>query len=116
MSRKKAVKKSAVKLTCKGSSKIVTVRTNNPYEIGGHYLVRTGTMIDTGTVVHVTDTEIVLKDAAWIADTGRWSDALVNPSSIFREVEPFPKGAEVIVGRTAVIDAVKIPVYPLTAK
>lgn len=62
-------------------------------------------MIDTGIIVRVTDHEIVMKDAAWIADTGRFSDAVAKAE--FGEVEPFPDG-EVIVGRAAVIDACEI--------
>ena len=62
-------------------------------------------MIDIGRLLRVTPTELVLEDAAWIADTGRFSDALKAAS--FNEVEPFPDG-EVIIGRGAIIDAVKI--------
>jgi hypothetical protein len=72
------------------------------WEIGKVYLIRTVTMIDTGRLVAVTPQELVLEDAAWIADTGRFSDAIKAAS--FNEVEPFPDG-RVIVGRGAVIDA-----------
>jgi len=77
----------------------------HPFEIGAVYLIRTVTMIDTGRLLRVTPTELVLEDAAWIADTGRFSDALKAVS--FNEIEPFPDG-EVIIGRGAIIDAVKI--------
>lgn len=83
--------------------------TKHPYKIGAIYLIRTVTMIDTGRLVEVTDQELVLEDAAWIADTGRFSDALAK--SKFNEVEPFPDG-RVIVGRNAVIDAVEIEAAP----
>lgn len=78
---------------------------SHPYEIGKPYLIRTVSMIDTGRVVEVTAQEIVLEDAAWIADTGRFSDAL--KSCNFSEVEPFPNG-RVIINRSSVIDAVQI--------
>ena len=78
---------------------------NSAWEIGQTYLIRTVTMIDTGVLVAVTGQELVLEDAAWIADTGRFSDAL--KSLQFKEVEPFPDG-RVIIGRGSVIDAVKI--------
>jgi hypothetical protein len=81
---------------------------SHPYVIGQHYLIRTVTMIDTGKVIRVTQQEIVLVDAAWIADTGRFSDAL--KSLEFSEVEPFPDG-EVIIGRGAIVDAVKIKAF-----
>lgn len=79
--------------------------TTNPFEIGAAYLIRTVTMIDTGRVVAVTPTEVVLKDAAWIADTGRFAEAL--KSCNFSEIEPFPYG-RVIVGRMAIVDACRI--------
>lgn len=77
----------------------------HPYIIGASYLIRTVTMIQTGRLVEVTNQELVLEDAAWIADTGRFSISLVNGK--FKEVEPFPEG-RVIVGRGAVIDATEI--------
>jgi hypothetical protein len=83
------------------------------WEIGANYLIRTVTMIDTGRLVRVTEHELVLEDAAWIADTGRYADAL--QSGDFNEVEPFPDG-QVIVGRGAIIDAVKIPKVPRDQK
>lgn len=81
------------------------VRDDSAWEIGKIYLIRTVTMIDTGRVVAVTPQEIMLEDAAWIADTGRFADAVKSAS--FGEVEPFPDG-RVIIGRGSVIDAVQI--------
>ena len=78
---------------------------SSPWEIGAAYLIRTVTMIDTGRLVQVTEQELVLEDAAWIADTGRFAQALV--SAEFNEVEPFPEG-RVIIGRGAVVDALKL--------
>ena len=76
-----------------------------PWQIGKIYLIRTVTMIDTGILVGVSDKELVLEEAAWIADTGRFSDAIAKAE--FNEVEPFPKG-RVILNRGCVIDAVEI--------
>ena len=78
---------------------------NSHWIIGKAYLIRTVTMIQTGRLVRVTDKELVLEEAAWIADTGCFSDALVSLN--FNEVEPFPDGL-VIVGRGAIIDAVSV--------
>jgi len=72
------------------------------WKIGKVYLIRTVTYIVTGRLVRVHDQELVLEDAAWVADTGRFSDSL--KSLEFNEVEPFPDG-ELIVGRGAVVDA-----------
>lgn len=84
----------AKKVTANGSAE--------PWELGKCYLIRTVTMIDTGRLVAVTPQELVLEDAAWIADTGRFADAL--SSATFGEVEPFP-GGRVIIGRGSIIDA-----------
>ena len=89
--------------------------TNSAWEIGKNYLIRTVTMIDTGRLVAVTDHELVLEDAAWIADTGRYADAIAGKIE-FLEVEPYPAGRRVIVGRGAVIDAVEIDVLPRTQR
>lgn len=78
---------------------------DHPYEIGKIYLVRTVTMIDTGRLIAVTNQELVLEDAAWIADTGRFAQAIEKAE--FNEVEPFPAG-RVIINRGAIIDAVQI--------
>jgi len=85
----------------------------NPYEIGKNYFVRTVTHYLTGRVLRVTQQEIVVEDAAWIADTGRFSDSIRNAE--FIEVEPYPPG-EVIIGRGAVIDAVQISELPKVQK
>lgn len=86
---------------------------DSPWVIGKNYLIRTVTMIQTGRFVGVTPQELVLEDAAWIADTGRFADAL--KSDKFSEVEPFPDG-QVIVGRGAVVDAIQISVAPREQK
>ena len=92
-------------LFCKEAQPAMVYADASPWEVGAIYLIRTVTMIDTGRLVAVTPQELVLEDAAWIADTGRFSDALKSLS--FNEVEPFPDG-KVIVGRGGIIDAIKI--------
>ena len=78
----------------------------HPYAIGKNYFIRTVTHHLIGQLVAVLPQELVLKRAAWVADDGRFADAL--KTSTFAEVEPFPDGAEVIVGRASLIDAVQI--------
>lgn len=86
----------------------------NPYEVGANYLIRTVTMTYTGRLVSVGRQELVLVDAAWIADSGRWADAVAK--SIFNEVEPYPDGERVVIGRAAILDAVKITTLPRMQK
>jgi hypothetical protein len=83
------------------------------FEIGKTYLIRTVTMIDTGKVVQITPQWIVLEDAAWIADTGRFSDSVEKAE--FDEVEPFPVG-KVGIGIGAIIDFCEITKAPRKQK
>ncbi len=76
------------------------VASSGAWEIGKNYLIRTVTHIQTGRVVSVDQNEIVLEDAAWIADTGRFTGALESVE--FSEVEMFPQG-RVLVGRGALV-------------
>lgn len=57
-----------------------------PFEIGKKYFIRTVTYFATGEVVAIKGNFLVLTDGAWIADTGRFSDALKTGN--FSEVEP----------------------------
>lgn len=77
---------------------------SNPYQVGKNYFIRTVTHHLTGKLVRVTSKELVLLDAAWIADDGRFMNALRDGK--LNEVEPFPENMEVVVGRGAIIDAV----------
>ena len=85
----------------------------HPYDIGANYFIRTATYHHTGKLVEVGDKELVLEQACWIAESGRFADAL--SSCNFSEVEPFPAG-RVIIGRGAIIDAVKINTIPTSQK
>ena len=51
-----------------------------PYVIGGNYLLRTVTHIVTGKIESVGPLEIVVSSAAWIADTGRYANAIATGS------------------------------------
>ncbi len=73
--------------------------------IGANYAVRTVTHINVGTLVKVTDKELVLVDAAWVADTGRFHQFVAKGE--VGEVEPFPDNIPVIMGRGALVDAVE---------
>lgn len=77
------------------------------WAVGKAYFIRTATYHQTGLLVAFTDTELVFKRAAWIADTGRFSPAMKTCD--FREVEPWPIENVVLVNRAAIIDATQIP-------
>ena len=80
----------------------------HPYVIGQSYIVRTVTMYYTGKLEAVYPGELVFSEAAWVADTGRWSTAL--SSGKLAEVEPYP--GPCIVSRAAIVDVAPWP-HPL---
>ena len=57
-----------------------------PFEIGGKYYIRTVTYHATGKVKKIIGKFLVLEDAAWIADSGRFREAIMN--GVLSEVEP----------------------------
>jgi hypothetical protein len=75
----------------------------HPYSIGKNIFIRTVTHHLTGRLVAVHAQELVLEDASWIADDGRFAEAM--ESGKFGEVEPYPSGCQVFVGRAGIIDA-----------
>lgn len=77
----------------------------HPYKIGQAYLIRSVTHYYTGRLEQVTEHELVLSTAAWIASTGRYYDALKNGT--LDEIEPIIGNA--IIGRGAICDAVEWP-------
>lgn len=80
---------------------IVSGDTLQPFKIGKAYLIRTVTHIDIGVIKAVGDKELVLSDCSWIADTGRYHDAIKTGK--LNEVEPYTD--DVIIGRGSIIDA-----------
>lgn len=80
------------------------------WEIGKCYFVRTVTMHGVGKLVDVQDGELLFSNYSWIADSGRFHDAMKTGE--FSEIEPFVN--DVIVNRNSVIDATlwlhKLPV------
>ena len=84
------------------------------YNIGGMYQFRTVTHIITGRLVSIHHDGLRVTDAAWIADTGRYAQAVA--SGDYAEVEPYPEGSTVIVSWAAMVDAVEIPKLPRTQK
>jgi hypothetical protein len=67
---------------------------------GDTLIIRTVTMNLTGKVVDTSPTWIVLDDAAWIADSGRWSKAIQTGE--LNEIEPMGDGVRV--ARAAIVD------------
>ena len=77
----------------------------SPYHFGRAYLVRTVTNYFSGRLLGIYEHELVLENAAWIADTGRFSESL--KTGVMSEVEPIP--GQVIIGRGAIVDVCEWP-------
>ena len=71
------------------------------WTIGKCYLIRTVTMTQVGRLIYVDEKELVMSNASWVADTGRFHTALSKGE--LNEVEPFV--SNVIIGRGAIVDA-----------
>ena len=75
-----------------------------PFEVGKSYLIRTVTHYDLGRVVRVTGGFVVLGEASWVPDTGRFANALATGE--LSELEPaWNKSRECIVSIGAIVDA-----------
>jgi len=82
--------------TAKPSPEVVT-----PLRVGNAVFIRTVTMHHTGRIAALDGDMIVLTEAAWVADSGRFSEALATGK--LSEVEVPPDGT-VCIGRGAVVD------------
>lgn len=73
-----------------------------PMPLGAHVFIRTVTHYYTGKVIAVSEEEVQLSDAAWIADTGRFAESMREFN--FSEVEPYPDGHHPILNRSSFIE------------
>lgn len=72
-----------------------------PFKVGEQWFFRTVTHHQTGRIRSIHGKFLVLDDCAWIADSGRFADALKNGT--LNEVEPMPNGS--VVNTDSLIDA-----------
>ena len=91
----------------RGETKMTTEKETKKTDVkgllskGAKVFIRTVTHYYTGRVKEVKPLWIVIEDAAWIADTARFADAL--KSGKLNEVEPYPSGP-VYIALGAVVD------------
>jgi len=94
---KSSIKAPPVKLSAKAASK------SHPYEVGKPWFVMTATHYYIGDLVLVTEGELVLENAAWVPETGRFNEFMsgkIQPN----ELEPCGD-VPVIISRGAIIAA-----------
>jgi hypothetical protein len=80
---------------------MVDKKSKTPLAVENNVLIRTVTHYFTGKISEINPSHLVLENAAWIADTGRFSDALT--SGMLKEVEPFKDPVAIMIG--GIIDA-----------
>ena len=78
-----------------------------PIAIGAKLFIRTLTAHYTGKVVAVSEEEIEIVEAAWIASDGRFADMLKTGE--FDEVEPYPDEMVVRLFRATFLDQAEWP-------
>jgi hypothetical protein len=64
--------------------------------------IRTVTHYYTGNVVGITGDSVFLTQAAWVAETARWSETIATGK--LNEVEAYPVDMVVCVSRAALVD------------
>ena len=77
------------------------VESTGDFILGDNYFLRCITYHYTGTVVRETDSTITLDKCCWIADSGRFADAIEGGK--FSEVEPYGDG--VMIFKQSIVDA-----------
>jgi len=81
-------------------SKKVVDKSGLPFKVGKSYFIRTVTYHLVGTVTSVSAGFLTLKDASWVADSGRFMQAIKNGA--LSEVEPV---GDAIVNIASITDA-----------
>lgn len=75
---------------------------NHGYPVGKNVIVRTISMIYTGKLDSVTDSDLVLHDCSWIPETERYMQFVADGA--VKECEPYPDNLPVYVNRGALLD------------
>ena len=79
---------------------------NHFFNIGENYLIRTVTFTYVGNLISVGDKELLMGDASWVADTGRFSDMLKNGIESQDNAEIEPCHVDIFIGRGAIVDMI----------
>jgi len=77
------------------------IKNDLPFEIGEKYFVRTVTHYVVGELKEITGGFLIFSNASWIADSGRFNEAIKNGT--LNEVEPIKGRYIVAIG--SIVDA-----------
>jgi len=67
-------------------------------------IIRTVTHAFTGRLTQVTDYDVVIYDQAWIAEAGRWNEALMGKWDSNAEIEAYPDDTPTVIPRGAIVE------------
>ena len=76
-------------------------KNKSPFVIGNKYFIRSVTFHNVGRVKDIVGGFVILENASWIADSGRFNEMLQTGE--FNEVEPFKN--DVFVNIAGIVDA-----------
>jgi len=93
----------------------VQEKNSSSWEIGKNIYIATVTHHYVGKLISIGEKELVITNACWVADDGRFHKFMEGKIDDNVEFEPFPKNLNVMVGRGSVIVACKWD-YPLPNK
>ena len=79
-----------------------TQKPQSDYPVDKNVIVRTVTMIYTGKLIQVTESDLVLVDCSWIPETERFMQFVADGK--VKECEPYPEGLPVFINRGALLD------------
>lgn len=77
---------------------------------GALVMVRCTTYHYTGKVASWDGQWLTLTEAAWVADSGRWTQAIATGE--FAEVEVYPAERPVLINAIHIVDATNVPKIP----
>lgn len=83
-------------------TEVVVSKNEFVHLLGKKVFIRTVTHHYTGKLLRASERFLWLKEAAWIADDGRFAECVGKGQT--KEVEPWPDGTEVAVGIGAIVD------------
>jgi hypothetical protein len=86
------------------NGKTETTNKEMPFEVGKAYFFRTVTYHLTGRVTKIVGDFLVLDDCAWIADDGRFSEAMSKGIDKATSAEIEPYGDEVFLNINSIVD------------
>ena len=81
-----------------------TVQTDSPFEVGKSYFLRTVTYHLTGKLIEIKGDFLVFDDASWIADTGRFNQAMSKGIDKHDNAEIEPWESKVFVNKNSIVD------------